>query len=81
MSDREVVDVGPFWPAGWPLVPMRSGPGVHQIRVYGHSGSALIDVQCVCGAHCGSFHPAQEYMRCREMFAAHIQEVADAGQD
>lgn len=75
-----VTDVGPFWPAGWPVVPMVSGPGWHQIRLHGQSGRALIDVKCCCGAYCGSFDPARQYMKCRELFAAHIQEVADAGQ-
>lgn len=79
---REVVDVGPFWPSNWPYIPMRSGPGVHQIRLHGQSGRALIDVKCACGEYLGSFNPSTQYMKCREMFADHERKVvAGAGQD
>lgn len=74
-----IEDVGPFWPAGWPMVVKKEGPGVHQIRVYGHAGRTLIDVHCVCGAYLGSHHPTDEYMKGMEMFHEHEKEVAGRG--
>lgn len=76
----QVKDVGPFWPRDWPSVPMRSGPGVHQIRLFGHSGAAIIEVACVCGARLGSIYPAADPPdACWQLFRPHEKEATERG--